>query len=127
MLAILLLPLLPGPLWSGVIAPDRVLSMGQIELNCNSALLNCFKLIVFFIYQWVNKKTLLTVNWIVGNRIVLTFNCANKTELILNRIVSHFYENNLIWRWITLKGLIRRKIKEPTNQPTYSVRKQNLE
>ena len=26
------LPLLPGPLWSEVVAPDRVLSMGQIEL-----------------------------------------------------------------------------------------------
>ena len=26
------LPLLPGPLWPGVVAPDRVLSMGQIEL-----------------------------------------------------------------------------------------------
>ena len=26
------LPSLPGPLWPGVIAPDRVLSMGQIEL-----------------------------------------------------------------------------------------------
>ena len=26
--------LLPGPLWLRVIAPDRVLSMGQIELNC---------------------------------------------------------------------------------------------
>ena len=25
---------LPGPLWLGVVAPDRVLSMGQIELNC---------------------------------------------------------------------------------------------
>ena len=24
---------LPSPLWSRVIAPDRVLSMGQIELN----------------------------------------------------------------------------------------------
>ena len=24
---------LPGPLWPGVVAPDRVLSMGQIELN----------------------------------------------------------------------------------------------
>ena len=23
---------LPGPLWPGVVAPDRVLSMGQIEL-----------------------------------------------------------------------------------------------
>ena len=28
------LPSLPGPLWSGVVAPDRVLSMGQIKLNC---------------------------------------------------------------------------------------------
>ena len=26
------LPLLPGPLWPGMVAPDRVLSMGQIEL-----------------------------------------------------------------------------------------------
>ena len=26
------LPLLLGPLWSGVVAPERVLSMGQIEL-----------------------------------------------------------------------------------------------
>ena len=23
----------PGPLWPGEVAPDRVLSMGQIELN----------------------------------------------------------------------------------------------
>ena len=28
------LPSLPGPLWPGVVAHDRVLSMGQIELNC---------------------------------------------------------------------------------------------
>ena len=28
------LPSLPGPLWPGVVAPDRVLSMGQIELSC---------------------------------------------------------------------------------------------
>ena len=26
-----LLPSLPCPLWPGVVAPDRVLSMGQIE------------------------------------------------------------------------------------------------
>ncbi len=25
---------LPGPLWPGIVTPDRVLSMGQIELNC---------------------------------------------------------------------------------------------
>ena len=28
------LPSLPGPLWTGIVAPDRVLSIGQIELNC---------------------------------------------------------------------------------------------
>ena len=28
------LPLLPGSLWLGVTAPDRILFMGQIELNC---------------------------------------------------------------------------------------------
>ena len=28
------LPSIPGPLWPGVVAPDRVLSMGQKELNC---------------------------------------------------------------------------------------------
>ena len=27
------LPLLPGPLWLGMVAPDRALSMGQIELH----------------------------------------------------------------------------------------------
>ena len=34
MLSASLLPLLPNPFWPGVGAPDRVLSMGQIELNC---------------------------------------------------------------------------------------------
>ena len=28
------LPSLPGSLWPGMVAPDKVLSMGQIELNC---------------------------------------------------------------------------------------------
>ena len=47
------LPSLPGLLWSGVVAPDRILSMGQIEVNCvlmlltdkrcNYAKLNCLK------------------------------------------------------------------------------------
>ena len=34
MLSNLLLPSILGPLWAGVVAPDRVLFMGQIELNC---------------------------------------------------------------------------------------------
>ena len=44
------LPSLPGPLWPRFVAPDRVLSMGEIELNC-----------VFML------------NWIAWNRTVLTF------------------------------------------------------
>ena len=39
-----LLPLLPGWLWTGVLAPDRVLSIGQMELECKQmtyAKLNC--------------------------------------------------------------------------------------
>ena len=42
------LPLLLGQLWPGVVALDRVLSMGQIELNC-----------------------VLVLNWIAWNRTVL--------------------------------------------------------
>ena len=45
-----LLPSLPGPLWSGVVAPDRVLSIGQIELNC-----------------------VLILNWIVRNQTVYMY------------------------------------------------------
>ena len=41
------LPSLPDPLWPGVVVPDRVLSMGQIELNC-----------------------VLMLNWIAWNRTV---------------------------------------------------------
>ena len=45
-----LLPLLPVPLWAGVVASDRVLSMGQIELN-----------------------SVLMLNWIVWNRTVYKY------------------------------------------------------
>ena len=58
------LPSLPGSLRPGVAVSDRVLSLGQIELNC-----------------------ILMVNWIVWNRTVLTFNCLLwKTIFILNWI-----------------------------------------
>ena len=57
------LPSLPGPHWPGVVALDRVLSMGQIELNC------------VHIQNWIvwNKNVLtlnyvLVLNWIVRNR-----------------------------------------------------------
>ena len=54
-----LLPSLPGPLWPRVVAPDRVLSMGQIELNY-----------------------VLIPNWIVWNRTVF----MNKMDLALNNL-----------------------------------------
>ena len=44
------LPSLPVPLWTGAVAPDRVLSMTQKELNC-----------------------VLILKWITWNRTVLTF------------------------------------------------------
>ena len=46
-----LLPLLLGSFWPRVGAPDRALSMGQIEVN-----------------------RVITLNWIVWNRTVFTFN-----------------------------------------------------
>ena len=52
------LPSLPGPLWPGVVAPDRILSMGQIELNC-----------------------VLMLNWIIWNRNVLTFKLGTYAKL----------------------------------------------
>ena len=55
------LPSHPGPLWPGVVAPDRDLSIGQIELNC-----------------------VLMLNWIVWNRTVLTFKL--RTYAKLNRL-----------------------------------------
>ena len=48
-------PSLPGPLWPRVVAPDRVLSVGQIELKC-----------------------VLMLNWIVWNGTVLLFKCVEK-------------------------------------------------
>ena len=36
------LPLVPGPLWPGVVTSDRVLSMGQIDLR-TYAKMNCLK------------------------------------------------------------------------------------
>ena len=52
-----LLPSLPGTLWSGEVAHDRVLSMSQIEP-----------------FDLVQK--LLMLSWIVRNRTVWLFNCV---------------------------------------------------
>ena len=62
-----LLPSLPGPLWSGMVAPDRVLSMSQIELNC-----------------------VITLNWIVWNELFLHLTvCKQKTELFEVELFHH--------------------------------------
>ena len=52
------LPSLPGSLWPGVVASDRILSMGQIGLNC-----------------------VLMLNWIAWNRTVLTFKLRKPTKV----------------------------------------------
>ena len=52
------LPSLPGPLWLWVVAPDKAVSMGQIEINF-----------------------LPMLNWIVWNRTVLTSNLCTYTKL----------------------------------------------
>ena len=44
-----LLPSLPGSLRLRVLAPDRILFMAEIELNCNYAKLNCLKYNCFYI------------------------------------------------------------------------------
>ena len=59
MRSIPLLLSLPGPLWPWVVAPDRVQSMAQIELNC-----------------------VLMLNWMFLNRTVFTFNCVQKNLYI---------------------------------------------
>ena len=47
------LPSLPVPLWLRVVAPDRVLSMAQIEPNC-----------------------VIILNWIAWNKADFTFDCV---------------------------------------------------
>ena len=53
-----LLPSLPGSLWPWVLAPDRVLSMLETEIN-----------------------SVFTLNWIVWNRTVLTFKLSTYAKL----------------------------------------------
>ena len=87
---------LPFPFWSRVVAPDRVLSMGQIELNSVLVLnwiawnrnvftfklhtyvkLNCLKWNCFCMLNWnvwnrtvFDIETVLTLTWLVWNRTV---------------------------------------------------------
>ena len=91
-----------GQIWPGVVAPERVLSMGQIELNGEQMLNwivgnrtvltfklhmyskeNCLKWNSFCILNLIvgnrtvfDVETVLMLNGIVWNRTVLTFNCV---------------------------------------------------
>ena len=56
------LPSFTGPLWPAVVAPDRVLSMGQIKLNCNYIKLNCLKL-TLFLHLTKCLNCVLMLNW----------------------------------------------------------------
>ena len=64
------LPSLSVPFWPGVVAQDRVLSIGSNKL-CSYARLNYLKLNCCW-----SLNCVLTLNWIFGNRTVLTFNCV---------------------------------------------------
>ena len=64
-----LLPSLPGLLEPGVVAPDRALSMDQIERNC-----------------------VLMLNWITWNRIVLIFKLRIYAQL-------NCLKRNYFWHW----------------------------
>ena len=66
------LPSLPGPFWPRVVAPDRALSMDEIELN------SIFESLLFW-----HLNCVLMLNWIARNRIVLTSN------IMLNWIIRN--------------------------------------
>ena len=70
---------LPGQLWPGVVVPDRVLCVGQIELNCVPMLNWIAWNRIFFIFKlhesleievsW-HLNCVLILNWIVWSRTV---------------------------------------------------------
>ena len=65
-----------GSFWPGMVAPDNVPSMGQIELN-SILMLNWIAWIELF---W-HMKCVLRLNWIVWNRTVFTFKLHIFAEL----------------------------------------------
>ena len=60
------LPSLPGLFWPEVVAPDRALSMAQIELN-SVLMINWIVWNRTAFWLW---KCVLMINWIVYNRTV---------------------------------------------------------
>ena len=77
------LPLLPDPLWPGVVAPDWDLSMGLIELNC-----------------------ILMLNWIVWIRTVWPNLIAWNRNVFDNYTVNLHLNCILMVKWIVWNGTV---------------------
>ena len=134
------LPLLPRPLWPGVVAPDRILLMGQIELNCSFEILLFLHLNCVFMLKWIarNKtffviETVLKLNWIVWIRTVwLNWIARNRIFFFTIKLSTHAKVNCLKKKLITclkidlalnnLQRLICHKT-QPTNQLTRNMEK----
>ena len=72
-----LLPFVPGPLWSGVATPDRVLSLGLTELN-----------------------HMLMLNWTFWNRTVLAFKLCTYAKQVFKKELFRHLNFVLMLNWI---------------------------
>ena len=114
-------PLLPGPLWPRVVASDRVLSMGQIELKC-VFMLNwiTWNRTVYLDWPWVvasdrvlsmgqiELKCVFMLNWITWNRTVyldltlknLQWLICHKTQMTNDNLLTHTHTHtHTLWGW----------------------------
>ena len=113
-----LLPLLSDSLRPGLVAPDRVLSMGKIELNCVLTL-NWILWDSLFLHLTACLNWELRLNWIVLNRTFFLFLtvCIQKIYLYWCELFETFIKITSFGVKWPEKGLIRRKTKRPINQP----------
>ena len=91
------LPSLPGSLWSGVVAPDRALSMGHIELICllmlNLVVWNwivltfeprtSFKQRTYSKLNCLKWNCFCMLNWVVWNKSFDIWLCLNKKKMVI--------------------------------------------
>ena len=101
------LPSLPGPLWPGVVALDRVLSMSQIEINCG-----------------------LMLNWIVWNKTMYIWEKMDKPLIIKlqNILNSISHTKKVIFYWIpSQKGIQGNHIGIQGNHKTDLITKSTLD
>ena len=86
------LPSLPGPFWPGMVTPDRVLSIGLIELKFvlvlnrtawNRTVLTC-KLRTYAKLNCLKSNCFCMLKWIIWNRTILT--CKQKLYLYSNEL-----------------------------------------